>query len=446
MGKRILKISGIVLGLLFGVALLLLAPIDRTPLEERKHYHTTMAILDSLKPLAYAPTTRLTAGWHRESLIPAQKTPMAGYKVRKEYGSIHDTLYVRALVLDNGAARVAFVSMDLLIVPPLLKKKLEELFPERLPEIDFLYLSASHTHNGIGGWDNTIGGQLMTGDFNDEILDHLLKATFKAIKTASRYGKESSLNYFEVNAGQHVKNRLDEHLPADEWIRGIEVIRDDSSRAILTTFSAHATNIPSHSLEISSDYPAFLNRSLEEKGYDFALFMAGTVGSHRLHTTDERSLHLVKKTGEDLSELLVSSKTTTPVGDSITLSFARVPVQFGKSQMRLAKNIRLRNWAFNQFFAPLDGDLNYLAIGNIVFLGMPCDFSGEILMESNLYETAEQKGKKLIVTSFNGQYVGYITADHHYEHTKRAEVREMNWVGPYYGQYFREIIEKLLEK
>src|SRR5690606_24285245 len=154
--------------------------------------------------------------------------------------------------------------------------------------------------------------------------------------------------------------------------------------AILTTFSAHATNIPSHSLEISSDYPAFLNQSLEEKEYDFALFMAGTVGSHRLDAPEERSLDLVKKTGARLAELLVNTKKSTPVGDSITLSFARVPVQFGKSQMRLAKNIRLRNWAFNQFFAPLDGDINYLAIGNIVSLGMPCDFSGEILVENNL--------------------------------------------------------------
>jgi neutral ceramidase len=77
---------------------------------------------------------------------------------------------------------------------------------------------------------------------------------------------------------------------------------------------------------------------------------------------------------------------------------------------------------------------------------MPCDFSGEILIENGVYDLAEKLDKQLIVTSFNGDYIGYITEDHHYDISKRSEIREMNWVGPHYGAYFKEILRELVQK
>ena len=52
----------------------------------------------------------------------------------------------------------------------------------------------------------------------------------------------------------------------------------------------------------------------------------------------------------------------------------------------------------------------------------------------------------MIVTSFNGDYVGYITEDEHYDHASHAEVRTMNWVGPYFGEYFSNVIMEGVKK
>jgi neutral ceramidase len=57
---------------------------------------------------------------------------------------------------------------------------------------------------------------------------------------------------------------------------------------------------------------------------------------------------------------------------------------------------------------------------------------------------ARAQGQNLIVTSFNGGYVGYITKDEWYDLNK-YETRTMNWFGPYNGAYFSEIIGSIVE-
>ncbi len=57
---------------------------------------------------------------------------------------------------------------------------------------------------------------------------------------------------------------------------------------------------------------------------------------------------------------------------------------------------------------------------------------------------AEKEGFNLIVTSFNGGYIGYVTEDKWYDRNK-YETRAMNWFGPYNGAYFSEYIRRVLE-
>jgi len=84
-----------------------------------------------------------------------------------------------------------------------------------------------------------------------------------------------------------------------------------------------------------------------------------------------------------------------------------------------------------------------LKIGNNVLIGTPCDYSGELMPE--IVRTAQFKKLNLMVTSFNGGYVGYITHDRHYD-LDAYETRVMNWYGPQNGIYFQEIIQEILNK
>ena len=57
---------------------------------------------------------------------------------------------------------------------------------------------------------------------------------------------------------------------------------------------------------------------------------------------------------------------------------------------------------------------------------------------------AKARGLNLIVTSFNGGYIGYVTADKWYNLDKYETVA-MNWFGPYKGAYFQEAIKDLTD-
>ena len=142
----------------------------------------------------------------------------------------------------------------------------------------------------------------------------------------------------------------------------------------------------------------------------------------------------------------ISFATTRIQNDSLKIQTAHVPINFGPAQLRLTKDLKLRNCVFSSMLDPLQGELTYVEMGNIILIGTPCDFSGEIFVTQKLAELAAAHNKQLIITSFNGDYAGYITEDTHYQQVEREEVMTMNWVGPHYGTYFTEMISVLVKK
>jgi len=55
------------------------------------------------------------------------------------------------------------------------------------------------------------------------------------------------------------------------------------------------------------------------------------------------------------------------------------------------QKVKVRDWAFRWLFTPLKGEITYLKIGNLIMLGTPCDFSGEIFIADGLGKIAEDQ-------------------------------------------------------
>ena len=424
----------------------LVGPIDRTPLFEQPFYTEMMAELDTVKLAAQPPTQKLKIGWGKYNITPAFDMPMAGYKPRYHFESVHDSLYAKILAVDNGLTTVFIITIDLLLFPPVVKEKIEIEVKKLWPN-DFIYLTATHTHNGLGGWDNSIAGELIAGDYHEEWVNQISEGITMTLKKIKQNMVSGSISYSETDATGYAGNRLaDENGKVDSKIRGLKIVREDSTKAMLVSFSAHATSISKKINSLSGDYPAVLESELEKNGYDFGMFMAGMVGSHRLEGFSEQDFALTEKAGRTLASKILNESIYTKQLDSVSITAAQIPIQFGPSQLRIDKNWRLRDWAFRSLLGSLQGEITFLEIGDIILLGTPCDFSGEVSVNAELEELAMSKGKKLIITSFNGNYTGYITLDDHYDRYKKEEVMALNWVGPYFGKYYEEIIERILTK
>jgi len=87
-------------------------------------------------------------------------------------------------------------------------------------------------------------------------------------------------------------------------------------------------------------------------------------------------------------------------------------------------------------------EITSMRMGNLLFIGVPCDFSGELVAPLEKY--ANDRGIELIITSFNGGYAGYVTKDEWYDFNK-YETRTMNWYGHEIGKYMSVAITKIID-
>ena len=80
------------------------------------------------------------------------------------------------------------------------------------------------------------------------------------------------------------------------------------------------------------------------------------------------------------------------------------------------------------------------SLDNSGWVSTPCDFSGELALD--IKDSLRSRGYSAIVTSFNGDYIGYVIPARHY-HMDAYESRPMSFFGPNVPDYFDELIRAL---
>jgi neutral ceramidase len=451
-GMKFLRIVfRVLLGLLVFLVLFLaisLAPVDETPYREMPYYAQTKQRLAMLQapPAGKQP---LRAGWAKVNITPSYTTPTGGYGERlgKHWKIISDSIFVRAIMLDNGGTKVAVVALDLVITPPTVTEALKKRLPEVGLRWENLYMGAIHSHNSIGGWAPRLVGQLIAGSYDEKIVTLITNGVLAAIRKAQSNMAPSQIGFGETDATDLISNRLSSSGttgPLDGKIRLVELRKKSGESALLCSFAGHPTLFDGdNSAYLSRDYPGSLVDRLEKKSATFALFLAGAVGSTAPKPRGKTDFQEIRNYAGDLAVRIERTLPTIQIHPDSTLSILTLPLGLREPNPRVIGNWRVRPWLFYALYGDYPSDLKALRIGQTVLLGTPCDFSGELAAE--LHPLAAKKGLHLMVTSFDGGYIGYITPDRYYNR-QAYEIRDMNWFGPYNGAYFEEMMSGLLEK
>lgn len=458
--KKLLKILGVIV-IVIGVLLVaLVQKIDRTPYTKTAHYAEWEEWI-SQKTFSPILSDSLQVGWSKASIVPDFSVPMSGYGDRwgKHFEEVRDSLYVRALTVRYGSENTTFLSADLLIVPPNVTLRLGELLKNDGISLDELHLGAIHTHHGVGGWGQKLLGRLFAGKY-DERMEKLLAQQMRSAILKSRENvQNATIEYIELEFEEGIRNRLPIDTPKlkDPEVRSMSFKRSDGSQAVMLVYGAHTTILRAEMLALSRDYPGYTVDLLEaDDEIDFALYYAGAVGSMGYvsegDTPEERSRYLGTELAEQFLNHSDSDQLFMPEDQPFNsvqnglqvpmpLLSEWVPVPLPPATLRIDLNYSLRPWVFNMLFGSSPGDIKVSLIGSTLLLGMPADFSGEIMVE--LDEFARTKGLDLIITSFNGNYMGYITHDQHYE-KNMYETVTMSWNGYEAGSYFTEVAKDII--
>ncbi len=442
--RRLIMALG--LGIIFCL-IATIAPVDKTPLSESRYYQLAQQKLDSLNSSYTLQDSKyFKAGWAKTNITPQYPLPLAGYGARKGVfvSTVHDSVWARGFVFDNGFNKSAIITLDLLIIPPAVTKALRILLPEIGYSQDQIFLSATHTHCSVGGWADSWIGTQFAGEYQNEIVNDLAIAIITTIKKAETNLVSAKVGYARYDASPFTRNRLvGEKGSRDTWLRVVKIQQESGAVALITTFAAHATVLSHRQMNYSRDYPGALVDSLENiTNVDFAAFCAGAVGSHSPVTKGGKSYNKIALLASNLKSLIGANVSSIPINKVQQSGTIRFDVPLRKPHIRVAANWRVRPWIFEKLTEVSPAYISLLRIGNIAFIGTPCDFSGELT--AAIDEKANALDLNVLVTSFNGGYIGYITKDEWYN-LKEYETFVMNWFGPYNGAYFVNLIQRLLE-
>ncbi|OJJ14489.1 hypothetical protein BKI52_42675 [marine bacterium AO1-C] len=424
--------------------------IDKTPYQQMAYYKTTMERIAQLNntdmPKVTPQSDSLKVGWGRANFTPNKPVHLAGYGDR--YGNsvgLQDSLMARAFVFENSERKVAMVTIDLLIVPPAVLEALQKRLPKLGYSMKNVYLSATHSHNSVGHWGTKIVGRLLAGSYQQAIVDRIAGAMIEAMQQAERTKEYARLGFQKIDAKDLVYNRLvREKGTLDPWLRVLKIQQQSGKTATLLTFAAHSTCFASEQKPISGDYPNRTIQLIEQNPkIDFAAFFAGAMGSHApVDVPGGNDYKQLENISQKISKLVINHVDSIATQAEQQLFMRSVKIELRAPHVKISEGLRLRPWLFYALYGDYPSSITALRIGDLVFVGTPCDFSGELVARFDAI--SKKKNIETIITSFNGGYVGYITDDKWYD-VNEPETRHMNWFGPYNGAYFTEMIQGILE-
>lgn len=402
---------------------------------------STLDFLESPVSSSQLDATRIRVAWASQNITPREPSQLIGYKVRGPHEAVLDSLNLRMMLFEQGDTSFAMVNLDLLMVPKELRQRVEAKITEEGLGL-MVYWMATHTHSSFGGWEQRHLARWITGKYDEQVVANLENAFWDAYAQASGTLSAAQIHYMEAKAGGLVENRLDRSIEeVDDWLRGIEITRADGSKGIFLTFGAHASILSKQIHSFSADYPGYLVAKLQEEDYAFAMFGAGAVGSQRPKEYGLKDMAFMQDYGNQLADFILTiDSASKPMIQSGTLTMEHLKVNWPDGRLRFSKYLELRPWLFDLFMGELEGELSFFRIGSIIFCGVPADFSGELALNEGLYEEARERGFQLIITSFNGDYVGYLTDNKHFDISPKDEVRTLNWAGYNTGSYISDLI------
>ncbi len=440
--KWVRRTKRAVLGLALVVLILgfsVFGTVDYTHYSRQAYFKTTLERVEKLNYPKEENGEYLLAGWSKVNITPEQPCDMAAYGNRGPYEGILDSVYLRTIVLDNGISKIGIVSYDLLMVSKAIEDGVNQLVDSIGLGLDGIYFCATHTHSSIGNWSKPYGYSFTMGDFRQDITDMIINKTITSFKQSIATADTSTVCSYSKRAPKFVYNRLVNGGITDDLFRMVFLSKSNGQKAAFSTYSAHPTILKDDNKLLSNDYVGYmLNRMEKNMGLDMAMFAAGTVGSHGPFTWIEGGGD-VRKFGEQLADSITVQPDSLRFKKLTSLAFYELPVMLGEPQLRTRDffGFRLRSWVFNSLLDEPEISLKFLKFDRLFFASTPCDFSGEF--SQKISASTKIGNESIVVTSFGGGYTGYAIPSKYYE-IDHTETHEMNWYGPFHGDYLSALI------
>ncbi len=333
---------------------------------------------------------------------------MAGFQNNRPAQGVHDDLWARAVVVEQGPVRLGIVTVDLIGWFHQEAVATRELAAGRGLDLDHVLVVSTHNHEGpdtVGMWGKTESKNGFDRDYGDLVVELSVDALEQAVDSLTevgefRVGHVDVRDYSEQGALNLLRDARDPKV-IDPTLSAA-IFRDGSGGTIATLahFGNHPEAMADENGFITADYVYGLRQQLEEDFGGTAVYITGTVGGMMTplgvtHIDDEGvaweaySHERAEKIGRAKGRMAKDAIDTGELVSDPTLKLAAsvfyLPIENYAFQAGFLSGILDRDIYHYDESEPIGGDnvpevlteMDWIAIGPLELLSVP----GELLPE-----------------------------------------------------------------
>ncbi len=350
----------------------------------------------------------IKAGSAKRIITPKMNVYLAGLAGNRISTGIHDDIYARCLLLDDGKNMIGFVSLDIIGFPRWYVLKIKDDLKKMGINADNIIITCTHQHSGpdtIGLW----GKNEMESGVNPEYMDFLCKQVFDVISEAYKnmQGAEIKLSSITVPDGVSKNFREPDLIDRELSLIKVDSISGDTI-AILVNFTAHPETLWSDNHLITADYVHYIYRDLDEKFGGVTLFINGALGGmvsvdSKAHTFEE-----AERIGTTISDKAIESiaKAEIQRNVNITLKKSEIDIPMENNNFKLLMDVGLlKNFLYEN--GNIKTEVNYIKIGDAQIATFP----GEVLPKLGFKIKNAMTSKYKFIFGLANDELGYILAE-----------------------------------
>jgi hypothetical protein len=320
-----------------------------------------------------------------------------------------DPVSARALVLESGSVRVAWVAVDLIAVDDAFTQRVLRRLDNAGQPPTTLILSASHTHSGPGAFLHFGVLNAVASDAEDgAVRDALVESVVEAVERARASRVPARVGVGRAQASGWTRSRLGYEMDPEILVLKIANERG-APLAGLWNFAIHGTMLGKRNLRLSADVMGVASRRLEAALGVPLLFVNGAVGdvSPRFHGLAERD-----RVGDLLASAVRQAWEGTVASDDGPLVVRRTKVELDPPSLGLRSC--LGRWLPSAWrlplgrFLPRQTELVAGVLGGAAWVTVPGELQTSLGMA--IKRSVATRGRRGLVAGLSNDYLGYFIA------------------------------------
>jgi hypothetical protein len=331
---------------------------------------------------------------------------LAGFSNNRPATGVHDDIWARAMVIDDGKTRLAIVSLDLIGVGNDDVLRIRQAIPTNAG-ITHAMIGSPHVHEApdvTGIWGPS---DYKTG-LNPAFMAFMIAQAAKSVETAAALLRPAKMIYAQDPTG--AASMVNDSRPPnifDNTLHILEAIDTENGATLgaLVVWGNHPETVWSKNLLISSDFPHYVREGLEkgifrgdtlkQKGLGgTVVYLSGAIGglmttSSGLEIKDAYSgqtyikpdFEKVRAEGEQLAILAIKALQNQPdtlKNPSIGLIAKNFEIPLGNPMFRVGVLLDIFNRGFSHF-GYLRSEAAIVTLGDLTFMCIPGEIYPEIV-------------------------------------------------------------------